>query len=37
LPIVGQGIHFLQEDSSDAIGEAIADWYRRMIRHEATR
>jgi haloalkane dehalogenase len=28
------GIHFLQEDSPDAIGEAVADWYRREVRHE---
>jgi haloalkane dehalogenase len=28
------GIHFLQEDSPDAIGEAVADWYRREVKHE---
>lgn len=26
-----RGLHFLQEDSPDAIGEAIADWYRTEI------
>ncbi len=25
------GIHFLQEDSADAIGRAVADWYRRAV------
>ena len=24
---VGEGIHFIQEDNPDAIGEAISDWY----------
>lgn len=27
---VGQGIHFIQEDHPEAIGRAIADWYRRL-------
>ncbi|MDZ7829265.1 MAG: haloalkane dehalogenase [Halofilum sp. (in: g-proteobacteria)] len=27
---VGQGIHFLQEDQPDAIGNALADWFRRL-------
>lgn len=26
---VGQGLHFMQEDHPEAIGRAIADWYRR--------
>lgn len=26
------GLHFVQEDSGDAIGEAIADWMRRRVR-----
>jgi haloalkane dehalogenase len=25
------GIHFLQEDSPDQIGEALADWYRHNV------
>ncbi len=25
-----RGLHFIQEDSPDEIGEAIADWYRRL-------
>lgn len=27
---VGQGIHFIQEDQPEAIGRAVADWYRRL-------
>ncbi len=27
---LGPGIHFLQEDHPDAIGQAIADWYRSL-------
>jgi len=27
---IGPGIHFLQEDAPDAIGRALADWYRRL-------
>ena len=27
---VGPGLHFIQEDNPDAIGEAISDWYQRM-------
>jgi len=27
---IGPGLHFIQEDSPDAIGEAISDWYQRM-------
>jgi haloalkane dehalogenase len=25
-----KGVHFVQEDSPDEIGEAIADWYPRL-------
>ncbi|HUE58092.1 MAG TPA: haloalkane dehalogenase [Acidimicrobiales bacterium] len=28
------GIHFLQEDSPEAIGGAVADWYRREVKFE---
>lgn len=28
---VGPGIHYLQEDNPDGIGQAVADWYRRKI------
>ena len=28
---VGYGIHFIQEDEPEAIGRAIADWYRRTF------
>ncbi len=27
---VGEGLHYLQEDQPEAIGRAIADWYRRL-------
>jgi len=27
---VGRGLHFLQEDHPEAIGRALADWYRRL-------
>jgi len=27
---VGKGLHYLQEDQPEAIGRAIADWYRRL-------
>ena len=27
---VGRGLHFIQEDHPEAIGRAIADWYRRL-------
>jgi glyoxylase-like metal-dependent hydrolase (beta-lactamase superfamily II)/pimeloyl-ACP methyl ester carboxylesterase len=27
---IGPGLHFIQEDNPDAIGEAISDWYQRM-------
>ncbi len=27
---IGQGLHFVQEDSPHAIGEALSDWYRRL-------
>ena len=28
---IGLGTHFIQEDQPEAIGRAIADWYRREI------
>ena len=29
---IGPGLHFIQEDNPDAIGEAISDWYQGMSR-----
>lgn len=29
---VGQGLHYIQEDHPEAIGRALADWYRRIDR-----
>ncbi|NOY73823.1 MAG: haloalkane dehalogenase [Gammaproteobacteria bacterium] len=31
---VGQGFHYLQEDQPEAIGLAVADWMRRIIKEE---
>jgi len=27
---IGEGIHYIQEDNPDAIGEAISDWYQTI-------
>jgi len=27
---VGEGIHFIQEDSPHAIGKAVSDWYSKL-------
>jgi len=27
---IGPGLHFIQEDNPDAIGEAISDWYQTI-------
>ncbi len=33
---VGYGIHFIQEDNPEAVGRAIAEWYRRLSVKEAS-
>jgi len=30
--VTAAGIHFLQEDSPEAVGEAVADWYGRKVK-----